>query len=111
ISCRQFSRAWRLRCRPGCPGSVRPNRLTGFRQPLRPMTGSRTQSMALAAFAKKFFGSANDRRVRRYQANVDAINALEAEYEKLSDDQLRAKTEDFKAQLAKGAKLADLIVP
>ncbi|RDE08844.1 preprotein translocase subunit SecA [Pelagibacterium lacus] len=67
--------------------------------------------MALAAFAKKFFGSANDRRVRRYQANVDAINALEAEYEKLSDDQLRAKTEDFKAQLAKGAKLADLIVP
>ncbi|WMT89259.1 preprotein translocase subunit SecA [Pelagibacterium sp. H642] len=67
--------------------------------------------MAFAALARKFFGSANDRRVRRYQANVDAINALEAEYEKLSDDQLRAKTAEFKEKIAGGAKLADVLVP
>jgi preprotein translocase subunit SecA len=67
--------------------------------------------MAFAALARKFFGSANDRRVRRYQANVDAINALEAEYEKLSDDQLRAKTEELKQTLRDGGKLADVLVP
>ncbi|HWJ87138.1 MAG TPA: preprotein translocase subunit SecA [Pelagibacterium sp.] len=67
--------------------------------------------MALAALARKFFGSANDRRVRRYQSNVDAINALEAEYEKLTDDELRGKTEQFRQQLRGGAKLADIIVP
>ncbi|WP_332711799.1 preprotein translocase subunit SecA [Pelagibacterium mangrovi] len=67
--------------------------------------------MAFAALARKFFGSANDRRVRRYQANVDAINALEAEYEKFSDDQLRAKTEELKQTLRDGGKLADVLVP
>ncbi|GGA34908.1 preprotein translocase subunit SecA [Pelagibacterium lentulum] len=67
--------------------------------------------MALAALARKLFGSANDRRVRRYQPKVDAINALEPEFEKLSDDQLRAKTDEFRDQLAKGEKLDNLIVP
>src|SRR5690606_36479777 len=67
--------------------------------------------MALAALARKVFGSSNDRRVRRYQSNVEAINALEAEYEKLSDDELRAKTEEFRVQLRNGKKLVDLIVP
>ncbi len=67
--------------------------------------------MALAALARKFFGSANDRRVKRYQSNVDAINALEPEFEKLTDEQLRAKTEEFRQQLRDGAKLTDVLVP
>ncbi len=67
--------------------------------------------MALAALARKIFGSPSDRQVKRYHGKVAAINALEPELAKLSDDELRARTEAFKAQLAQGAKLDDLIVP
>ena len=67
--------------------------------------------MALAALARRIFGSTSDRHVKRYQGKVAAINALEPELEKLSDDQLRARTAEFKAQLEKGADLDDLIVP
>src|SRR5262245_1376975 len=65
----------------------------------------------LTAVARKLFGSANDRRVRKYQPRVDAINALEPELEKLTDEQLRARTDDFKKQVADGATLEDLLVP
>src|SRR5690606_38377563 len=67
--------------------------------------------MALAALARKIFGSPSDRQVKRYQGKVAAINALEPELAKLSDDELRARTAQFKAQLEQGAKLDDLIVP
>src|SRR5690606_5681754 len=67
--------------------------------------------MVLAALAKAIFGSANDRQIKRYQPKVDAINALEPELEKLTDDELRARTDQFKAELAAGKKLEDLIVP
>lgn len=67
--------------------------------------------MALAALARRMFGSPSDRQVKRYQGRVAQINALEAQFEKLSDDELRAKTAEFKAQLEKGADLDDLIVP
>ncbi|HEY4199082.1 MAG TPA: preprotein translocase subunit SecA [Devosiaceae bacterium] len=67
--------------------------------------------MVIAALAKRIFGSANDRHVKRFQSRVDAINALEPELAKLSDEQLRARTADFKQQLANGAKLDDLLVP
>src|SRR2546423_7412379 len=63
------------------------------------------------ASARKFSGSANDRRVRKYQPRVDAINALEAEVEKLSDEELRARTAAFKSQVADGTSLDDLLVP
>jgi preprotein translocase subunit SecA len=59
----------------------------------------------------KFFGSANDRRIKRYRPKVDEINALEGEVAKLSDDQLRARTEEFKEQVAGGTALDDLLVP
>ena len=65
----------------------------------------------IGALARKFFGSANDRRVRKYQPRVDAINALEAEVEKLSDEELRARTAAFKQQVADGTSLDDLLVP
>ena len=54
------------------------------------------------ALAKKVFGSANDRRLKAYRPRVQAINALEPEVSKLTDDQLRARTEAFKADLAAG---------
>jgi preprotein translocase subunit SecA len=65
----------------------------------------------IVAVARKLFGSANDRRVRKYQPRVDAINALEKELERLTDDQLRARTEDFKKQVADGKTLDDILVP
>ena len=42
----------------------------------------------IGAPARKFFGSANDRRVKGYQSRVNAINALEGEVSKLSDEDL-----------------------
>ena len=65
----------------------------------------------IGAVARKLFGSANDRRIRSYQPRVDAINALEAEIEALSDEALRARTDEFKQQVADGAELDDLLVP
>jgi preprotein translocase subunit SecA len=65
----------------------------------------------IGAIARKMFGSANDRRIRSYQPRVDAINALEKELEKLSDHDLRARTDMFKAQVAEGKTLDDIMVP
>jgi len=67
--------------------------------------------MVFAAIAKAIFGSANDRQIRKYRPQVDAINAMEAEIAKLSDSELRAKTEQFKAEVAAGKRIEDLIVP
>ena len=65
----------------------------------------------IGAVARKLFGSANERRIRSYQPRVDAINALEKELEALSDEALRARTEDFKKQVAAGKSLDDILVP
>jgi preprotein translocase subunit SecA len=65
----------------------------------------------IGSLARKIFGSANDRRVRAYYPKVEAINALEPELEALSNEQLRARTEDFRKQVADGASLDDLLVP
>src|SRR5262245_62099633 len=65
----------------------------------------------IGAFARKFFGSANDRRVKGYQSRVNAINALEPELVKLSDEALKARTAEFKQQLAAGKTLEDILVP
>ncbi|MEP3265453.1 MAG: preprotein translocase subunit SecA [Hyphomicrobiales bacterium] len=66
--------------------------------------------MIFGAIARKFIGSANDRRVKGYQPNIDAINALEAEIEVLSDDDLRAKTDEFKKRYQDGETLDQLLV-
>jgi preprotein translocase subunit SecA len=65
----------------------------------------------IGALARKFFGSSNDRRVKGYQSRVNAINALEPELAKLSDEALKARTAEFKQQLAAGKTLDDLLVP
>ncbi|WP_436639515.1 preprotein translocase subunit SecA [Microbaculum sp. FT89] len=67
--------------------------------------------IGLGNFASKFFGSANDRKVKSYQSRVDTINALEPEIEKLSDEELRARTAAFREQLANGASVDDLLEP
>src|SRR5579863_1051999 len=65
----------------------------------------------IGAVARKLFGSSNDRRIRSYRPRVEAINALEKEMEALSDEALRARTDEFKKQLAEGATLDDILVP
>src|SRR5215468_6414090 len=65
----------------------------------------------ITAIARKLFGSSNDRRVRAYSPRVAEINALEKELEGLSDEQLRARTEQFKKEVAEGKDLDDLLVP
>ncbi|WP_237045492.1 preprotein translocase subunit SecA [Aquipseudomonas alcaligenes] len=63
-----------------------------------------------APLLKKLFGSKNEREVKRMLKTVSAINALEEQMLALSDEQLKGKTEDFKARLAKGETL-DQILP
>ena len=58
----------------------------------------------------KIFGSRNDRLLKTYRKTVDQINALETQYEKLSDEQLRAKTQEFKDRVAAG-ELLDVLLP
>jgi preprotein translocase subunit SecA len=65
----------------------------------------------IGALARKLFGSSNERRIRAYQPRVDSINALEKELEQLSDEALRARTAEFKKQVADGASLDDILVP
>src|SRR5262249_60645655 len=65
----------------------------------------------IGAVARKLFGSSNDRRIRAYRPRVDEINALEGELEALSDEALRARTDEFKKQLAEGQSLEDILVP
>ena len=63
----------------------------------------------MLGFAKNLFGSSNDRKVKAMQARVTKINGLEPQMSALSDDQLRAKTDEFKARLEKGETLDDLM--
>ncbi|WP_226574879.1 preprotein translocase subunit SecA [Acuticoccus sediminis] len=65
----------------------------------------------LGTLTKRIFGSANDRRVKGYRSRVDAINAAEPEFERLSDAELKAKTDELKAALAGGKSLDDILVP
>ncbi|WP_378948331.1 preprotein translocase subunit SecA [Mesorhizobium sp. ANAO-SY3R2] len=67
--------------------------------------------VSLGGIARKIFGSSNDRRVKATRPRVEAINALENELQALSDEQLRARTEQFRQDLANGATLDDLLIP
>jgi len=58
---------------------------------------------------KKVFGTRNDREVKRIQVLVDHINLLESSISELSDDQLQAKTGEFKDKLKKGMALDDIL--
>ncbi len=67
--------------------------------------------LSIGGLAAKIFGSSNDRKVKTFRSRVDAINALEDELVNLSDDQLRARTDDFREQFKNGATLDELLVP
>ncbi|MCB1381473.1 MAG: preprotein translocase subunit SecA, partial [Notoacmeibacter sp.] len=67
--------------------------------------------VSFGGFARKIFGSANDRRIRAMRPRVEAINAMENEMQALSDADLTARTAKFREDLANGAKLDDLLVP
>ncbi len=58
---------------------------------------------------KAVFGSRNDRLLKQYRQRVIRINALEPDMQKLTDAELRAKTDEFKDRVAKGASLDDLL--
>ncbi|SMC33838.1 protein translocase subunit secA [Fulvimarina manganoxydans] len=67
--------------------------------------------LGLGGIARKLLGSSNDRLVRRHRSQIEAIAALEDDYSKLSDAEIRGKTAEFKAQLASGKTVNDLLVP
>jgi preprotein translocase subunit SecA len=60
-------------------------------------------------FLTQIFGSRNDRLLKQYRKKAERIGAMEAQFEQLSDEQLRGKTEEFKARIAKGESLDDLL--
>lgn len=62
------------------------------------------------AIARRLFGTANDRIIKGLRQDVEAINGLEPAMAALSDAELRAKTEEFRARLADGTDLDDLLV-
>ncbi|MBW8269183.1 preprotein translocase subunit SecA [Caldovatus aquaticus] len=62
-----------------------------------------------ARLARAIFGTSNDRALKRYRARVPAINALEPAIAALSDEALRGKTAEFRARLAQGETLDDLL--
>ena len=57
----------------------------------------------------KLFGTRSQRELKKIQPLVDKVLGLEEEYKKLSDEQLKAKTPEFKERLAKGETLDDLL--
>ena len=58
---------------------------------------------------RNLFGSANERYLKKFAKYIKQINDLEEQYQKLSDDELKGKTADFKARLEKGETLWDIL--
>src|SRR5947209_3318514 len=75
------------------------------------MRNEKDLPLMFAGLARKMFGSANERQIKAYRPRVDEINALEKELEALSDEALRARTAEFRQQLADGKTLDDVLVP
>ena len=63
----------------------------------------------LGKLVKLIVGSRNDRLVKKKRKLVKRINALAAEYEKLPDEDLQAKTQEFRERLSQGEKLDNLL--
>src|SRR5579872_3368200 len=83
----------------------------GISVALQAMTGPQSGLAFMATnLLTKIFGSRNDRLLKQYRKVAESINALEPAYEKLSDDELRGKTLEFKERVANGETL-DAIMP
>ncbi len=74
-----------------------------------PFIRFKKEEIMLRTIATKIFGSRNDRILRRLNKIVVKINKLEPTFEALSDDELKAKTAEFRARLAQGETLESLI--
>ena len=71
---------------------------------------SEEEKEMISGLLKKIFGTKNDREIKALTKEVEKINALESEYEKLSDEDLKNKTNIFKERLANGETLDDILV-
>ena len=60
-------------------------------------------------WVKKLLGSSNDAEVKKLQKTVNAVEALEDEYKALTDEQLRAKTDEFRTRLQNGETEDDIL--
>ena len=65
--------------------------------------------VSFGGLARKIFGSSNDRQVKSLRTRAEQITALEKNYEGITDEQLQAKTAEFRAALAEGKKLDELL--
>ena len=63
----------------------------------------------MLSLAQKLFGSSNDRQLKRLQAKIVKINEIEAEWEKLSDADIKAKTNEFRERLKGDEDLDDIM--
>ena len=64
---------------------------------------------SLNSILNSFFGSSNDRKLGKFYNRVNEINALENFYEKLTDEDLKNKTKEFRDKVKNGAILDDLL--
>ena len=62
----------------------------------------------LGALAKRLFGTVNDRTLKRLDGEIAAINELEPSLEALSDEELRGRTDQFRARIANGETVEDV---
>ena len=92
----------------GGASRVTTTRGTGTRGATR-TRGTPARAM-FAGFEKMLKGDPAEKTQKRYQARVDAVNALAAKTKALSDEELRAKTVEFRERLARGATVDDLLV-
>src|SRR3954451_5110999 len=67
------------------------------------------RSRPMRKFLSRIFGDSTDRALKSIRAQVEVINGLEPQFVKLTDEQLRAKTDEFKSRLAKGETLDDIL--
>ncbi len=65
--------------------------------------------LGIGTIAKKVFGTPNDRKIKATLPLVQKINALEPEFQKLSDDEIKQKTEELATRAMKGESLDDLL--
>jgi len=63
----------------------------------------------VSGLIKKIIGSRNDRLLKQYRKTVNEINSLESKFQGLTDDQLKAKTQELKANLTQGKTLDDIL--
>jgi len=63
----------------------------------------------MLGIAKKIFGTENDRKLKKLRPLVESINMLEPQFEKMTDDALKLKTEEYKKRFQDGETLDDLL--